>query len=155
MVERPKKKSKASKPPSSLNFSSSPNSPNSASQIPPFAISPKDLESLDEFCKSFDYDDISMETWETCLSDLEVRVPLWINSETASQGADITVKFSRRLLNSSGNGILKEVVQIVLSLPPGTKHGSTIKWPGYGDRLDSVQGDLLVTIHVRPPPNPS
>jgi hypothetical protein len=146
MVERPKKKLKARKPPSSLT---------SLEKPPPFSISPSDLDSLDEFCNAFDYDKISMETWSTCLSDLEVRVPLWISPDTAAQGDEITVKFCRRILNSSGNGILKEVIQIVLSIPPGTKHGSTITWPGYGDRLDSVQGDLLVTIHVRNLPNPS
>lgn len=145
MVQGPKKKLKAQKPPSSLT---------PLDKTSPFTNSPNDLDSLDEFCKAIDYDEISMETWETCLNDLEVRVPLWINPETALQGSEITVKFCRQILNSSGNGILKEVLQIVLPIPPGTKHGSTITCPGYGDRLDSVQGDLLVTIHVRTPPNP-
>lgn len=116
-----------------------------------FPLLQSDLDALDTFCDGVKFEEISVETWESCLDDLAIQLPLWIDQEVASQGAAIPLKFSRRILNASESGILKEAVQIVLPVPAETKHGSTIVWAGYGDKQGSAQGDLVVTIHVRKP----
>jgi hypothetical protein len=111
-----------------------------------------DFAALDDFCKQqIDINDLSFDDWESLHRSLDVQVPIWVDSGAIAQSPSITVKFTRRILSSTENGILKEAAEIRLEIPVQTRHGDKIVLVGLGDRQDQSHGDLIITLHLRKP----
>lgn len=115
-----------------------------------------DFAALDEFCKQVtDIDDVSLEDWEDAHRCLDVQVPMWLHENSLGQDPTVTVKFTRRILSSTENGILKEAAEVSLSVPIGTRHGAKFTVPGLGDRHGTNRGDLIIVIYLRKPASSS
>ena len=115
-----------------------------------------DFAALDEFCRQpFDDGDLSFDHWEKVHTDLDVQVPVWLNAEALGQDRSMIIKFTRRILSSVENGILKEGAEIHLDIPAEARHGERFRLPSLGDRQGQNRGDLIIILYFRHPTSSS
>ena len=105
----------------------------------------KDDKLLKRFCKSIKHDEISLESWESCMTALNLTVPVFLSSEEALAGADKTIKFTR----THHDPPRKEPAQVVITIPPKAADGLQLKCSGLGDARCDSRGDLLVIVRIK------
>jgi hypothetical protein len=108
-----------------------------------------DLKALAKFCKTTTFDEISLESWESCHSALDLTVPLYIAKEAALLGGDRMISFTRSVSLSQGVPPERHKTSCLVSLPAGVQDGAKLRVKGQGDQRQNTAGDLIVIVHLK------
>lgn len=126
--------------------------PQKSKKTPKPLLSPStgdDDTCLSRFCDSVQLDEISVQTWETCMSALDVSVPLFVTAAEADVGGEKTVRYSRSVAQAGDARPRREPSQVQVILPPKAADGLQLKCSGLGDVKCAVRGDLLVIVRIK------
>ena len=118
-----------------------------ASQSPD--LSSADISALNLFCNDLNYEEISFESWQKTLGDLDLVVPLWVSPELASLGGENVVRFHRNVRKSHKSAGTREPVSYAFTLPGATQQGDIFVYSAQGDRLADKAGDLIIIIRFK------
>lgn len=112
-------------------------------------LSDDDLADLDEFCGSFDFDDIDFDAFCDANESLDICLFLILSREECEEGGIRAVEFTRTCKVSTPNGVrvTKEKTLVEVTWKKGSAHGDVIciQLEGDKDHLENV-GNLVVTI---------
>ena len=116
---------------------------------PPPDLSSTDILALDRFCNDLNYEEISFESWQETLEDLDLVVPLWVSTDLASGGGENVVRFHRKVRKNHKSRGSREPVSFTINLPVATQQGDTFVYSAQGDRLADKAGDLIIVIRFK------
>lgn len=112
-------------------------------------LSSSDISALDLFCTDLNYEEISFESWQKSLDDLDLVIPLWVSTELALCGGETVVRFHRNVQKDDTSGGAREPVSFTLTLPSATQQGDIFAYSAQGDRLADKAGDLMIIIRFK------
>ena len=112
-------------------------------------LSSADISALDRFCNDLNYEEISFESWQKTLDDLDLVVPLWVSPELASLGGEHVVRFHRNVRKGHKSAGIREPVSYTFTLPGATQAGDIFVFSAQGDRLADKAGDLIIIIRFK------
>lgn len=108
-----------------------------------------DESALTRICQSIQHDEISFETWESCMSALNLSVPVFVTAAEAAAGTDKMVKFTRSVTAAGDEKIRKEPAEVLVTVPSNAPNGLQLKCSGLGDARCDRRGDLLVIVRIK------
>lgn len=108
-----------------------------------------DINALEAFCKDIDLKELAFSEWEDCFESLDIIVPIWIGIIDGAEGCEKTVTFTRSTRVDQKGQIIREKIQLLIQIPPGSLHLSRISIPRQGDVRGGQQGDLILIIHIK------
>ena len=114
-------------------------------------LTDKDYQVLEDFCNSFDYDEISFDTFCEINKISDVYLSLKLSESECAAGGKTKLSFVRKVKNkcSIDDSVFVEKVRvdIVIKWPKGSKVGDQIIVCEQGDKdIHDSYGDLIVTI---------
>ena len=112
-------------------------------------LCPNDLDALDEFCSSFEFDDIGFEAFCGAHDNLDICLPLMLTPDEIKNGGKRAIEFTRtvKVQTPEGLRITKEKLYIEVSWQSGSSHGDVICIENKGDKdHQDNEGNLLVTL---------
>ena len=145
----PKKQSKTSQAkftdPASSSTASATSSSTSTSPL-----RPKTTSALDRFCNDLTYEDISFDSWQNTLDDLDLTVPLWLSAEAARLGGE----FRPQILSQYPRHSIRAcaaVNQVPLLSPFQPIRAAVIAWSSLNKatRSGAQSGKLIVLLQVK------
>lgn len=113
------------------------------------ALSASDESALALFCESTNLDDVSLDSWESSHSDLDLTVPIWLAKDQTIQGGERLIDFTRSIRSTQDAAIVREKTSCLVRVPPGVESGVRLTVTGEGDRLGSRSGNLVVVVYVK------
>ena len=115
----------------------------------PPALSPNELDALKQICEEVAHEDISFESWQQSMDDLDLVVPIWVSKDFASSGGISLVQYSRTLRDVKGGQPRRERTSLNLTIPSGVKDGHRVTVPNCGDKAAERIGKLTVIINLK------
>jgi hypothetical protein len=109
----------------------------------------EDEKVLARFCRSIKHEEITLETWESCMTALNLEVPVFLTPSEADSGTDKTVRFCRTILEAGSDKSRKEPANVLVQIPPKATEGMQLKCSGLGDAHCDKRGDLLVIVRIK------
>lgn len=92
-----------------------------------------DQKAIEAFCKSVDYDEITIEQWKAVNASKCLIIPVFISEEQASTGTSKELVFSRTRRRLDEMLKQKEKVKYLLDLPQGVQDGFEVLVADLGD----------------------
>lgn len=116
---------------------------------PSIKLSKSEKISLSAFCDSIKLDEVSLESWDSSHSHLDLSIPIWLPANAAALGGDHTLHYTRTVLSAPGATPAKQKSSYQVSIPTGVKDGTKLLVKGLGDTCADVTGNLIVIVHVK------
>ena len=108
-----------------------------------------DLDALDDFCSSFEFEDISFDAFCEMNSCLHVRLTISVSEKDCASGGSRKIDFTRTVKVSTPDGVkvTREKVSCEVTWKSGTCIGDVICVEDLGDKNhDGEIGHLYVTL---------
>ena len=99
-----------------------------------------DAELLDEFCQSFDFDDVDFDTWQKSHHSLDLKIE--VNVRKKDLGKPVDVNFVRTIQNGPKKSKAKVTLTVWVPTPSGPPHSLTMA--DEGDERDGQRGKVII-----------
>ena len=109
-------------------------------------LTPDDEELLNQFCDGVSFDEVSFEQWSNCHSGLDLQIPVKLTRDEAEIGCEKQISWSRQIRSEEKKPAKKIRVTEVITFPPGTYSGFTLKLENKGD--EDLKGIGILEIRV-------
>jgi DnaJ-class molecular chaperone len=112
-------------------------------------LSGEDLDALNDFCSSFELEDISFDAFCEVNASLDVCLHLRLTAKECEDGGSRQIEYTRTVKVSTPSGVrvTREKVIVEVTWNEGACHGDVICVDDQGDKDHTDQtGNLVVTI---------
>lgn len=114
-------------------------------------ISGDDLEALENFCQSVEFDEMEFDSWVDVHNTLDLIFILKISADEANTSGQKEIEYIRTITKKSDNDQnLKSKYKIRKLIRWHTKvlDGYKLAFPNEGDFFDEERGNLIVIVNI-------